>query len=715
MKNYRAVAVSIFAIASVLTGCSSSPSTSSTTSPTTATTVASNAPDPSTIALSQRDLGTQGYTPDTSNTGTQQVSGGSGYQAIYKGSAGTDFSVVTNGVQTVASPSTANALYQADLQKLEAQPQATKVASGSNLNLSSDAVMYSFKAQTLQYEILWTESDLVSDLDVAATAPLTTGSAAYTNLLNMASAVDAKARTASDAAPTASCATTLKNFVSAATAGTYTSTSQTITFPTPVTLTNPSSPGGTKASETVSVPFSIYGTDGSAVTPSASTPVTVSIYGAPAGSIQTAPAGTGTSPMVANVTNGSAISITYNGSYLSRPITVIASARLAGTNVCTGTQSYAIGSTTLQLGVHPSALGTVSYSTPTNCRSGSSGTACATKNVDSDGLGLSAAAGYGVTVPGAPSSTASSSPRFANYTVDTGSIGTALPLSDIGPDAVGPGAPAIKYYDSSGNEFVGFTYLTPITFQMGSAKAQTDPIRVLAVSTSACHPDKPCKKAPTFHDFHYLGVGFDRSMASTADPFQSPRDNALLAIESGSGGMMSQGYVLSGSTITAGITSADSFGASNVQLTSNPTYPGDWNGTPMCIAFPTSSDKSPVPTCGTMLMDVGIPEMFITFSSQSNEPEVVSHGIAADQMIFIYAPDASTSGFAYHFSSGPAGGKTPPTTGMNPSSIGLSVQPSTTAAAVFVNTGRHVLFEYKYVFDAQSGLVGFAPLPQKLR
>jgi hypothetical protein len=715
MKKYRAVAVSILAIASVITGCSSSSSTSSTTAPTTATTVASDSPDPSTIALSQRDFAARGYTPDTSSTGTQQVSGGSGYQTTYKGSAGTDFSVVTSGVKAVTSQSAATALYQSDLQKIEAQPQATKVASGTGLNLSSDAVMYSFKAQTLQYEILWTESDLVSDLDVAVTTPLTTGGPAYTKLLNLASSVDAKARTASDAAPTASCATTLKNFVTAATAGTYTSVAQTITFPTPVTLTNPSSPGGITASQTISVPFSIYGADGSPVTPSASSPVTVSIYGAPGGSIQTTPAGSGTAPVVVSVSSGSAISIKYDGTYLSRPITVIASARLTTTNVCTGTEAYAIGSTTLQLGAHPAALGTVSYSTPTNCRSGSPGTACATKNVDSDGLGLSAAAGYGATVPGAPTSTSSNSPRFSNYTVDTGSIGTALPLSDIGPDAVGPGAPALKYYDSSGNEFVGFTYLAPITFQMGSVKAETDPIRFLAVSTSACHPGKPCKKPPTFHDFHYLGVGFDRSMPSTADPFQSPRDNALLSIAQGSGGTMSQGYILSGSTITAGITSSNSTGASNVGLTTNSTYPGDWNGTPMCITFPTSSDKSPAATCGTMLMDVGIPEMFITFATKGDEPAAVANGLTADQMIYIYAPDSSSSGFSYHFSSGPAGGKTPPTTGLNPSSIGLSAQPSSSGAKVFVNTGRHVLFEYQYVFNAQTGSVGFIPLSPKLR
>jgi len=47
------------------------------------------------------------------------------------------------------------------------------------------------------------------------------------------------------------------------------------------------------------------------------------------------------------------------------------------------------------------------------------------------------------------------------------------PLADLGPDAVGPGGPALKYYDSSGNEFIGFVYLAPVTLQMGSAQATT--------------------------------------------------------------------------------------------------------------------------------------------------------------------------------------------------------------------------------------------------
>ena len=75
---------------------------------------------------------------------------------------------------------------------------------------------------------------------------------------------------------------------------------------------------------------------------------------------------------------------------------------------------------------------------------------------------------------------------------------------------------------------------------------------------------------PPFADFHYLGVGFDRSTGTASDPFQSPRDNALLSIAAPSG-TMTPGYVLSGSTIQAGITAANST-ATVVPLTANPIH-----------------------------------------------------------------------------------------------------------------------------------------------
>jgi len=90
---------------------------------------------------------------------------------------------------------------------------------------------------------------------------------------------------------------------------------------------------------------------------------------------------------------------------------------------------------------------------------------------------------------------------------------------------------------------------------------------------------------------------------------------------------------------------------------------------PTCVTFPTTATPAPTPVCGSLLMDVGIPEMFITFASKADEPAAISGGLADDQTIAISAPTATSPAFAYSFSSGPAGGATPPATGMAPSEV----------------------------------------------
>jgi len=517
------------------------------------------------------------------------------------------------------------------------------------------------------------------------------------------------------------CQSALAKATAAASTSTGPSVAQSIVFSAPTTLTNPTSPSATSASESLTIPFTVYGAAGTAVMSSVARPVTISIYDAPTGSITTTPAGVGTSPIVVTVSRGSSFSLSYNGSYLSRPLTVTAAERLASTNTCTNTTSRAIGTTTLSLANPPSTLGTASYTTPTNCHSGTSGSACATLNVDTRGLSLMAAVGYGASVPSSPApATAPTDGQLASYTVDTGSIGTMVPYTQLGPDSVGPGPAAMKYYDSSGNEFVGYIYLAPVTLQMGASQATSVPIRVLAVLSSACHVSSKCKSPPAFSGFRYLGVGFDRGGTSTADPFASPRDNAFLAIEPPTGQTMSQGYLLSGSSITTGITSADSTGFSLETMSASSSVPGDWLGAPACVSFATPAPPAATPVCGSMLLDVGIPQMYITFSSRSSKPPVVAGGLPANQMISITAPNASSPVLSYSFSSGPvSGGSQPPAIGMAPSFVGMSVAPGGSPTGfiglVFINTGRHVLFENQYLFDAQTGQVGFAPLAMPLR
>ena len=162
-----------------------------------------------------------------------------------------------------------------------------------------------------------------------------------------------------------------------------------------------------------------------------------------------------------------------------------------------------------------------------------------------------ASVGFGAALPGTTTGIVPPPPG-ATFQLDTGSIGTALPLTSIGADAIGPGPTAYKYYDSSGNEFAGYIYLAPVAVTTSTGTVVSTPMLVLGVASSACHPKSKCTTPPGFASFDYLGVGFARATGAPGDPFTSPADNALLSMRSSPSGAMSPGYSLSGSQITIG-------------------------------------------------------------------------------------------------------------------------------------------------------------------
>jgi hypothetical protein len=293
------------------------------------------------------------------------------------------------------------------------------------------------------------------------------------------------------------------------------------------------------------------------------------------------------------------------------------------------------------------------------------------------------------------------------FTVDTGSIGTAVSIADLGPDAIGPGGPAMKYYDSSGKEFIGYLYLAPVAINAGGTWLTTAPIRVLGVVQASCNPKKAgCKPQTT--PFHYLGVGFDRGGTEAEGPFTSPADNALLQVQAPSGQSITPGYVLSGSTLQVGLTSTNGFQTES--LTSSSTVPGDFNTAEGCVALPPVTTTE---VCGTILLDVGVPEMFLTV-----KPGALVSGslpLKSNQVIdisFGSMPAIAT----YSFSAGAVpGGKSPIAVGEAPSKVEASYTHQSTAPPVFINTGRHVLFGYSYLFDAAHGLIGLQPLTSPLR
>jgi len=362
----------------------------------------------------------------------------------------------------------------------------------------------------------------------------------------------------------------------------------TIVFnPTTAKLVNPGIPADSTPPQKVTLRFRAYDAFGNIITPSSTNPMTINVYGAPSGVI---------TPTSTSITSGNRVTFAYNGQFFPNPITVEA-------YVPNGLGGYSIGVTQMLPWNQPSpcAYGTESFTLPFDC-GGLTGSACTSYNITND-LNLMAAIGY--------DDDTKVGNNLTDFTIDTGSLGALVPAYELGPDAIGPAGPGVKFYDSSGRTFAGNYYLARISFKASDGSiVKTIPIKVLGVTAAYCAPGNypNCTSEPPSTNIYYLGVGFDRNSTTANDDFNSPADNAFLQIDDDNNSTnISPGYVLNGDDATVGITSTSGYGLA--ALTANPSVPGDWNATPGCYGFPTLPGRNQF--CGTLLMDVGITEMFL--------------------------------------------------------------------------------------------------------
>ncbi len=357
----------------------------------------------------------------------------------------------------------------------------------------------------------------------------------------------------------------------------------------------------------------------------------------------------------------------------------------------------------------PATTGTTSASLPVACPDGTPPADCPSAVLaSSGGLQVSAVAGYAEGPPtGAtpPPAVAHPPGHVARFTVDTGSIGAVVPGAELGPNVIGPGAPAFKSYEPSGDQYAGYLYLAPLTFMTASGTSTTIPVRVMATYSSGCAPTSTrCTTPPDPSVIHYLGVGFDRATPTPATQVVSPTDNALVQL-AGAPGTVSPGYVLSASGVTTGLTPGVVAGFDTVDLTPDPVTPGDFDTAPGSISM-TPSGGSTVTAPATILMDTGIGGMFV------NSPPATFPPLPADSTVQVTVGTTSPP-LVYDFNSGPfPDGKAPVQAGGAPSTMDLIHQAGVTG--VFVNTGRHVLYLADFLFEA-GGRVGYRPLAPPLR
>jgi plastocyanin len=459
-------------------------------------------------------------------------------------------------------------------------------------------------------------------------------------------------------------------------------TPSTVTFsPATASLNNPTTSGETTSASTVSFTVTIRDSNSTAITASPSSPLTVSVHGAPAGVI---------TPATTTITSGNTVTFAYNGGFFQHPLTVKAS-------MPNGAGGHAIGTTQLLQSNQVCNLTDPRLLSFTLNLLNSA-------NYLTNGLAINAAVGYN-------NPTAS---VMQSFTIDTGSLGVVVPANELGPNITGPGAPSEKYYDSSGNIYSGFIYLAPVSFQTSAGTfVSTTDIPVLGVTSTSCAPNaRQCDpNRPPPNNLHYLGVGFDRNSTTPGDRAVGPTYNAFLNLNSAANGGsdIAPGYRLNGAAgqVTLGMTSAVTNGFTAAALTQNQTVPGDWNTSPGCFGFPAQSAQF----CGTLLMDVGITEMFLQLvenqrpagTTQTSGNSII---VPLSTRMSILAGSAASPIMSYQFTNGLSSDVMAP--------IGNNGVPNVTWAgsgSTFVNTGRRVLAGFNYLFDAQCGQVGYQALP----
>lgn len=426
----------------------------------------------------------------------------------------------------------------------------------------------------------------------------------------------------------------------------------------------------------VALEVTAFDAQGERIVPSAAHPIQIEITGGRRDAI---------TPRAVTLTSDAPVALAYDGGPLASPITVT-----AWTDDGSSGARRSLGRTELlpreRAACHH---GTTRHTLRVLCEDGGTVEQCALDAIRR-GLKVRAAVGW-----------SDARDHLQPFGVDTGSIGTVVPVDRLGPDAIGPGAPGSVYYDSSGRIFSGSYYLASVAFETEDGSiVRTPRMLVLGIDRASCAPGHPDCRPSDAPELHYLGVGFARGSAE-AHELMSPADNAFLRVADMAGGDMSPGYVLTGRGITLGIPPLDGYALAALEPSS--TTPGDWSPARGCFAFPGL--PAPNRFCGNFLLDVGIAEMFLDLPADQRPP-----GSSAARPCGAHECFDVPEGTAMRVTVGPDDA---PALAYDFTLRRDPVGPAPTYARwidrpqVFMNVGRRPLFRFHYLFDASCGNVGF--------
>jgi hypothetical protein len=284
--------------------------------------------------------------------------------------------------------------------------------------------------------------------------------------------------------------------------------------------------------------------------------------------------------------------------------------------------------------------------------------------------------------------------------VDTGSRGLVVARTAIGSQASDTGQQGWVEYTSNGLILSGEYFLAPIRFHTTGSTVDTIPVRVLGVESSSCDSNYPqCTPETDISHVGLLGVGYG-NVAKTSDT-PTTEVNPFLELQAMQDGTARRGYVLTRNAIRLGLTASDEASFRQVALPKS-TGPaagpaglaGSWGAAPGCFALPDNGNQT---YCGTILVDTGIGTMIVGLDP-AQRPPTMQDTIPNGTRINIGIPTFDNPALGYSVTTGAIDNPLAPQG--NPAARWAQSGP-------FLNTGRHLLAGYDYLFDADAGHIGF--------
>lgn len=316
-------------------------------------------------------------------------------------------------------------------------------------------------------------------------------------------------------------------------------------------------------------------------------------------------------------------------------------------------------------------------------------------------------------------------PGYTSVQMDTGSVGVALSAGKI-PDfqalkARSDSKPGTQYLSSSKILWVGTWVRTTVTLHDAKgAPVAVAYVPVLGVEQAGSCPSYqtdgkicPGLASAVNGSVFYMGVGFGQE--ADFQPQGTPDKNVLLNLVRLNGqpiadGTLNPGYIIGRQGIQVGLTAANTTGFSFAKLEPYAQYPGDWLPPKGCLVVNPSENGDQCITAN-VLVDTGIPQSYMTVPAgtklstvqapDASEPKkqigVLAKGNSVSVSFPATAPFIATDSFTI-------GGNTP----VEPVQVIPSVVDT---RPPFINTGRHFLRQYQFLYDAKQGYLGIKAQP----